>query len=60
LKSQTAVVENALMLLAWAAAQSHRGLAIASVDGQKPAHYNVVHLPALEGAKQAGELNTKN
>jgi hypothetical protein len=55
LKTQTAVIENALMLLAWAAAQSHRGLAIASVDEQKQ-RYNEVHLPALEGARLAGQL----
>jgi hypothetical protein len=58
LKTQTAVIENALMLLAWAAAQSHRGLAIASVD-EKNHRYNEVHLPALEGARLAGQLQAK-
>ncbi|BDV36715.1 hypothetical protein [Methylocystis iwaonis] len=57
LKSQTAVIENALMLLAWAAAQSHRGLAIASVD-EETNRYNEVHLPALEGARLAGQLKS--
>jgi hypothetical protein len=55
LKTETAVIENGLMLLAWAAAQSHQGLAIASVDVAKE-RYNVVHIPALEGARLAGQL----
>jgi len=59
LKTETAVVENALMLLAWAAAQSHRGLAIASVDVPKK-RYDIVHIPALEGARLMGELKVGN
>jgi hypothetical protein len=54
LKTQTAVIENSLMLLAWAANQAHRGLVIASID-EKNKRYNEVHLPALEGARLAGQ-----
>jgi hypothetical protein len=57
LKTQTAVIENALMLLAWAAAQSHLGHAIASVDEENK-RYNEVHLPALQAAKIAGQLKS--
>ncbi|MBV8594480.1 MAG: hypothetical protein JOZ27_09295 [Caulobacteraceae bacterium] len=53
LKTRTAVVENALMLLAWAASQTYEGLAIASVD-EKRQRYNEVHLPALDRVKSAG------
>jgi hypothetical protein len=53
LKTQTSVIENALMLLAWAANQAHKGLVIASID-EKNKRYREVHLPALEGARLKG------
>jgi hypothetical protein len=37
LETETVVIENGLMLLAWAAAQAHQGLAIASAIAVTPA-----------------------
>jgi hypothetical protein len=52
------VVENALMLLGWAAAESAKGLSIASVDeGRKV--YREVQTPALLGARMKADRARK-
>ena len=50
LQTRKDVVENALMLLGWAATESAKNLSIASVDeGSKV--YREVQTPALQGAR---------
>jgi hypothetical protein len=50
LKTKKDVVENALLLLGWAATEASRGLSIAAVDESRRV-YKEVHAAALEGAK---------
>lgn len=52
LKTKKDVVENALLLLGWAATEVSRGATIAAVDEQSRI-YKEVHTPALEGARNA-------
>jgi hypothetical protein len=51
LKTKTDVVENALLLLGWAAGEASQGRAIGSID-EKNNVYKEIHTPALEGAKR--------
>ena len=44
------VIENALLLLGWAAGQSSKGLSIAAVDESRKV-YRELQMPALEGAR---------
>jgi hypothetical protein len=55
LKTKTDVVENALLLLGWAAGEASKGRAIGSID-QKNNIYKEIHTPALEGAKSNAYL----
>lgn len=50
LKTKKDVVENALMLLGWAASESSRGLSIAAINEDRQV-YKEISTPALEGAK---------
>jgi hypothetical protein len=50
LRTKKDVVENALLLLGWAATEASNGLAIAAVDEDRRI-YREVHAAALEGAK---------
>jgi hypothetical protein len=52
LRTKKDVVENALMLLGWAAAESSKGLTIAAVNEARHL-FKEVHTPALEGARSA-------
>ncbi|MBY6243506.1 hypothetical protein [Methylosinus sp. Sm6] len=52
------VIENALMLLGWAAAEATKGRSIASVDEERKV-YQEVQTPALLGAKLKTELAKK-
>ena len=54
LKTKKDVVENALMLLAWAATEVSKGSTIAAVD-ETSRVYKEVHTTALEGAKTFNE-----
>lgn len=53
-KTKKDVVEEALMLMGWAAAEASNGLKIAAVDDTRRV-YKEVHTSALEGARQNGE-----
>lgn len=55
LSTKKDVVENALLLLGWAASQAHKGLAIAAVD---EAHdlFKEIDTPALQGARATGRI----
>ena len=48
------VIENALLLLGWAAGESSKGLSIAAIDEDRKV-YKEVNTPALEGAKSSAE-----
>lgn len=50
LKTKKDVVENALMLLGWAATEASKGRSIAAVDEERSV-YREISSPALEGAK---------
>lgn len=50
LKTKKDVVENALMILGWAATESRNGLSIAAID-LKRSVYKEINTPALEGAR---------
>jgi len=50
LSTKKDVIENALLLLGWAANETRRGLSIAAVDEDRKL-YKEVHMPALEGAR---------
>jgi hypothetical protein len=54
LKTKKDIVENALILLAWAASEASRGLSIAAVDEERRI-YKEVRTQALEGARQKAE-----
>jgi hypothetical protein len=49
-------VENALLLLGWAAAESAKGLSIASVDDGRKL-YREIQTPALNSARLKAELD---
>jgi hypothetical protein len=53
-KTKKDVVENALLLLGWAANEASRGLSIAAIDEHRKV-YKELHLPALEGARLSKE-----
>jgi len=53
LRTKKDVVENALMLLGWAAKEAQRGLMIAAVDEENK-NYKEVQTPALLGAQRSG------
>ncbi len=55
LRTKKDVVENALMLLGWAAKESQRGLTIAAVDEQHET-YKEIQTPALLGARRTGAV----
>jgi len=50
LKTKKDVVENALMLLGWAATEASQGRSISAVDETRKV-YKEISTPALEGAK---------
>jgi hypothetical protein len=50
LKGKKDIVENALMLLGWAASEAAKGLSIAAVD-EKRKIYREVETPALQNAR---------
>ena len=50
LRTKKDVIENALMLLGWAAAESSNGRTIAAVDEREKV-FKEINTPALEGAK---------
>jgi hypothetical protein len=54
LSTKKDVVENALLLLGWAAGEAAKGLSIAAVDENRKV-YKEVQTPALEGAKGSRE-----
>jgi hypothetical protein len=58
LKTKKDVIENALMLLGWAAAESRNGLSIAAIDLDRKI-YKEINTPALEGAKTFEERSRK-
>ncbi len=51
LRTKKDVIENALMLLAWAATEAKRGLMIAAVD-EAGKTYKEIQTPALMGARR--------
>jgi hypothetical protein len=53
LRTKKDVIENALMLLGWAAKEASNGLTIAAVD-EGNGIYREVETPALFGARQKG------
>jgi hypothetical protein len=56
LRTKKDVIENALILLAWAATEAKRGLMIAAVD-ETSKTYKEIQTPALMGARRkVGEL----
>jgi hypothetical protein len=56
LKTKTDVIENALMLLGWAAAEAAKGLSIAAVDEARKV-YRGIQTPALQGAQLRARLS---
>jgi hypothetical protein len=58
LKQKKEVVENALLLLGWAAAESAKGLSIASVDEERKL-YREIQTPALSSARLKAEEDQK-
>jgi hypothetical protein len=54
LKTKKDVVENALLLLGWAATDAAKGLSIASVDEERKV-YREVQTPALQNAQMKAE-----
>jgi Putative peptidoglycan binding domain len=54
LKTKKDIVENALMLLGWAASEAAKGLSIAAVD-EKRSVYREVQTPALQNARLTAE-----
>lgn len=58
LKTAKDVIENALMLLGWAAAEAVKGRSIASVDEEHKV-YQEVQTPALLGARMKAGLAKK-
>ena len=50
LKTKKDVVENAVLLLGWAASEVNAGRSIAAID-EKRKIYKEIHTPALEGAR---------
>jgi len=55
LSTKKDAVENALILLGWAAAESAKGRSIASVD-EADKQYREIKTPALQGAHLKAEL----
>jgi hypothetical protein len=53
LRTKKDVVENALMLLGWAANEAQHGYTIAAID-EKNEVYKEIQTPALLGAKRTG------
>jgi len=58
LRTKKDVVENALLLLGWAAAEASQGLKIAAIDESKNV-FKEVHTPALEGARNSERRRAK-
>ena len=58
LRTKKDIVENALMLLGWAASEAAKGLSIAAVD-EKRKLYREVTTPALQNARIKAELLAK-
>jgi hypothetical protein len=58
LRTKKDVIENALMLLGWAAVEAGRGLLITAVDEQHKV-YKEVQTPALIGARRVGAKKMK-
>ena len=58
LGSKKDVVENALMLLGWAATEAAKGLSIASIDESRRV-FREVETPALQGARKRAEILRK-
>lgn len=58
LQTKKDVVENALMLLGWAAAEAQNGHTIAAVDEENKI-YKEIQTPALLGARRTGLKNTR-
>lgn len=54
LSTKKDVIENALLLLGWAAGEASKGLSIAAIDEDRKV-YKEVNTPALEGAKSSPE-----
>ena len=54
LSTKKDVVENALLLLGWAADKTAQGLTIAAIDERRKI-FKEVQTPALEGARTSGE-----
>jgi len=52
------VIENALMLLGWAAKETQRGFMIAAVDEESKT-YKEIQTPALIGARRTGAVNDR-
>jgi hypothetical protein len=55
LKTKKDVIENALTILGWAAAESTRGYSIASVDDEHKV-YREIQMPALSAARMKAQL----
>ena len=55
LKQKKEAVENALLLLGWAAGETAKGLSIASVDEERKV-YKEIQTPALASARLKAEL----
>ena len=53
LRTKKDVVENALMLLGWAAREASHGNTIAAIDGKNEI-FREIEIPALLGAKRNG------
>ena len=53
LRTKKDVIENALMLLGWAATEVQRGLLIAAIDDTNKV-YKEIETPALMGARRKG------
>lgn len=58
LRTKKDVVENALILLGWAAKEAQEGLVVAAVDEENKI-YKELQTPALIGARAKGERKRK-
>ncbi|MBL8905651.1 MAG: hypothetical protein JNM20_03130 [Rhizobiales bacterium] len=56
LQTKKDVIENALVILGWAATETSRGLTIAAID-QDQRIFKEIHTAALEGAKTFAARN---
>jgi hypothetical protein len=59
LRTKKDVIENALMLLGWAANEAQHGYSIAAID-EKNQVFKEVQTPALMGAKRTGAKSEKH